>query len=297
MSYCTHGFKKEGSGISFPCGKCLDCRMRRASSWGFRMAEQLKCSDTAYFLTLTYSSDFINFCKRGRTTLHKKDVQLFLKKLRKKQPTNDIKYYLAGEYGEVPKMRPHYHIIIFNLQLTTLFHTEYAKMILSNPTIYMDGYYEHQAPIWGKGHITIGTVTHASINYSIKYLSKKKQVPQYKGDYRTPEFSLMSKGIGANYLSNAIINWHKSDSFNRMYVNYQHYKIAMPRYYKEKLYNQSEREKIAEHIINKQKQKRKNSYRTKKLTEKLQYIQKTLASNKNKDRILNSTNKFKTNIL
>lgn len=284
--------------------------MRRASSWGFRMAEQLKVSDTAYFITLTYDSDNINFCLRGRPTLSKttyyekkgkkcqisSDPQAFLKKLRKHQPTNDIKYYLAAEYGD-EKMRPHYHLIIFNLYLSTLFDHQYAMMILRNPQMYMDGKFEHKCPLWGKGHITIGTVTHASINYSIKYLSKKKQVPQYKNDQRIPEYSIISKGIGANYLTQEIIDWHRHDILNRQYVNYQHYKIAMPRYYKVQIYSQDEREEIAQHLIKKQREKRLQGYRSKKLVERIKYIDKQLAINKNKDRILNSTNKFKTNKL
>lgn len=40
--------------------------------------------------------------------------------------------------------------------------------------------------------------------------------------------------------------WHKNDLENRMYVNtLDNKKASMPRYYKDKIYNQTERKKIA----------------------------------------------------
>jgi hypothetical protein len=57
----------------------------------------------------------------------------------------------------------------------------------------------------------------------------------------------MSKGIGQNYLESqrGFIQWHKNDLENRMYVNIPDGKKAgMPRYFKDKLYSDQEREKI-----------------------------------------------------
>jgi len=48
-------------------------------------------------------------------SLIKRDVQLFIKRLRKEQDSrgsSKIKYYLVGEYGDLTK-RPHYHAAIF----------------------------------------------------------------------------------------------------------------------------------------------------------------------------------------
>lgn len=68
----------------------------------------------------------------------------------------------------------------------------------------------------------------------------------------------MSKGLGASYLSERMVRWHKADLENRMYVNLEGgKKCTMPRYYKERMYSEAERKKIsdasrhrfAEHIL------------------------------------------------
>lgn len=314
MAYCTKPFKKQDSEISFPCGKCLDCRKRRASSWGFRLSEQLKVSDTAYFLTLTYDSDHVPITKKGRTTLDwgyypisKKtgkpsktlstDIQRFFKMIRYKQANSDIKYYMAAEYGSTHHMRPHYHVIIFNLQLSTIIDLQEARRALLLPQQHLNGKYQFTSPLWGRGHITLGTVTHASVMYTLKYLSKNKRVPQYKYDDRRPEYSLISKGIGENYLSPQMERWHKDDPKERMYVNFQHYKVAMPRYYKERLYSQSEREEIAIHIIEKQHQKRIKERKGTKLSDRIKYIRQINVIKKDKDRKLNKKSQFRNNVL
>ena len=40
--------------ITIPCGKCLPCKMRKRSSWSFRLVQELRYSKSAYFITLTY---------------------------------------------------------------------------------------------------------------------------------------------------------------------------------------------------------------------------------------------------
>ena len=48
-------------------------------------------------------------------TLRRRDVQLFLKRLRKNSG-QEIRYYGCGEYGD-ETFRPHYHLILFGLDL------------------------------------------------------------------------------------------------------------------------------------------------------------------------------------
>lgn len=169
--------------------------------------------------------------------LSKRDIQLFFKRLRKAQfgsTKSDIKYYACGEYGGRTQ-RPHYHIIIFN-----------AKLELINDS-------------WNKGHIYYGSVTGQSIGYTLKYMTKQKK----KGQHKLPgaEFSLMSKGLGISYLENqTMVNWHIKDMVNRVYcTTEQGIKIAMPRYYKDKLYLEQERRLIREafEIISNKKQLKK----------------------------------------
>jgi hypothetical protein len=60
----------------------------------------------------------------------------------------------------------------------------------------------------------------------------------------------MSKKMGDNYITPKMIKWHKEDLEKRMYVNIPgNKKIAMPRYYKDKIYNELEKQKISDYIL------------------------------------------------
>lgn len=237
---------------TFPCSKCPECRARRASAWSFRLMQQEKTSISSYFVTLTYDTLTVPITKTKRTTLCKRDVQLFFKKLRKAQRKanidRSIKYYLCGEYGERTQ-RPHYHIILFDANIETMVNVnDHLKLKYSN----FDGKTEIHIKQWDKGHATIGQVTPASVGYTLKYISKPKTVPMYKGDDRLPQFSLMSKRLGFNYLTDEMIKWHTSDIKNRMYcVMLDGIKLSMPRYYKDKIYNSIQREQIKQHFYDK----------------------------------------------
>lgn len=163
-------------------------------------------------------------------TLDKTDVQKFFKRLRLNKKNHEkIKYYACGEYGGQSK-RPHYHLIIFNADGDTI----------------PEAWTLDAIPI---GTIHIGKLSAASASYTLKYMSKPSQIPQHKNDDRKKEFSLMSKGMGANYLTENQKKWHKNDIMNRMYVPLKDgKKIAMPRYYKNKIYTQWQRQQISNHI-------------------------------------------------
>lgn len=101
------------------------------------------------------------------------------------------------------------------------------------------------------GSIHYGTVSDASVGYTLKYISKGKTVPSHKNDDRIKEFSLMSKKLGINYLKDNIIKWHKKDLLNRMYVLLlDGKKASMPRYYKERIYTWQEQSNLREHFQN-----------------------------------------------
>ena len=94
--------------ITVRCGHCVECESQRASEWSHRIMDELSLHKEAFFLTLTYNDDLIpidhNLCKR--------DVQLFIKRLRKHISPTKIRYFMCGEYGSKNE-RPHYHLLIF----------------------------------------------------------------------------------------------------------------------------------------------------------------------------------------
>lgn len=179
--------------------------------------------------------------------LSKRDFQLFFKRVRKWHDSNGkfripLKYYAVGEYGGKFR-RPHFHFLVFNADLSAFIGEKYANAH-ERGTLQLDGQTEYDCPLWEKGHITIGRVTGASVGYTMKYMSKPWR-PMHSNDDRTPQFSLMSKGLGKSYLTGAMIKWHLSDMYKRQYVvTSQGQKVSMPRYYKDKLLTLQDKEII-----------------------------------------------------
>ena len=95
--------------------------------------------------------------------------------------------------------------------------------------------------IWGYGKVWIGEyVNEKTINYIIKYIHKQDE--QHK-DY-IPKV-LTSKGIGNNYIKReGQKNKYKDKNTNEKYKFRNGTEIALPTYYRNKLYNEEEREKL-----------------------------------------------------
>ncbi|QCS37355.1 replication initiation protein [Tortoise microvirus 91] len=217
----------EQHNVYVPCGKCPGCHSARASAWSFRMQQEAKISTSAYFVTLTYDTKHVPITPNGFMSLSKRDCQLFFKRLRKNWPQT-IRYYLAGEYGDSFN-RPHYHVILFN----------------SDPQRIVDA--------WGNGDVHIADVNPKTCAYTLKYITKGRWKPMHKRDDRAPLFSLMSKGLGKNYLTEQMQDWHKANPAQRVYcTTSEGVKITMPRYYKDKIYSEEERALIAEHGLDRQ---------------------------------------------
>lgn len=199
-----------GDRITVPCGKCFACLQKKRGEWSIRLKHELKYHTKATFLTMTYNDDNVPIKQsedKFTLTVCKEDVQLFLKRLRKKLK-NEIKYYLVSEYGGTT-YRPHYHAIIYGLS-----------------------YHDHQViyDAWKKGNIKLGTVTDASIHYVTGYLISKDSTP----DGAERVFSLMSKGLGKKHIEENRDHYGK---LNQVYVKTENGIIhSMPRYYREKLF-------------------------------------------------------------
>ncbi|MDV4044514.1 hypothetical protein CMT37_17000 [Elizabethkingia anophelis] len=209
--------------LTVPCGKCLECKMARTKSWFVRLTEELKHATSAYFVTFTYSDEMISFFAQecysdnGLLTLNYRHFQLFMKRARKLQKSK-IKYYTAGEYGS-QTFRPHYHAIVFNVEDIQAF-----------------------INTWDYGHCHVGSVSEKSIYYTLKYVSKgilDSQVRD-KDDDRKPEKALMSKNLGLEYLSPAVVKYLKDD-VSRNYMMLGGTTLPLPRYYKDKIYDDFDR--------------------------------------------------------
>jgi hypothetical protein len=147
-----------------PCGQCIGCRLDKALMWSVRCHHELKMSSNiASFITLTYDNAHIP----QNNSLHYPDFQKFLKRLRSKYPKKNIRYYVAGEYGDQTK-RPHYHAIIFNHQFDRsdiIYHNNHT-----DTNVYRS---EQLSELWPYGFSSTGDVTLQSIGYVTRYTLKK----------------------------------------------------------------------------------------------------------------------------
>lgn len=201
-----------------PCNKCYGCRWNKQAAWIYRIKKEAEQHCSAFFVTLTYE---VQPVKNGIPTLVKSDFQKFMKRLRKINQ-GQIKYFACGEYGGKTH-RPHYHAILMGVD-------NREKIDKS----------------WSLGMIHIGEVEEASISYTTKYMLKSAETIEG----REPNFQLMSKGMGKNYLTENMIKWHKASPTNRVYIALRDgVKIPLPRYYREKIYSEAEWNEISYHRL------------------------------------------------
>ncbi|WNK13911.1 MAG: replication initiator protein [Microvirus sp.] len=251
MSQCMTPYsvknKLNGTYADVPCGRCPACVSRRTSAWSFRLMQESKRHEHSSFITLTYDTNHILLSSNSFPSLFKRHIQLFFKKLRKRLSRYDFlpcKYYTVGEYGGRTK-RPHYHAIIFGVDSKLIMSAQSYNLLQHTQ---FDGKHQINLLDWQHGLCTVGTVSEASVGYCLKYISKGSWRPMHANDDRQPPFALMSKGLGENYLTGKMLAWHLSPTVidARMYCNIEGgKKISMPRYYKDKIYSDIQRKKIA----------------------------------------------------
>lgn len=205
------------NGFGLPCGKCINCRIAKRAEWAFRCSLELQSfKGVASFVTLTYDDEHLP----SDFGLCKKDLQLFIKRLRKFYSDVKIKYFASGEYGDTTK-RPHYHLIIFGLPFKNeVFYDRYY--------VPKNGSYNCRCFCWDKGLCNIGSVSYDSIQYVTGYVEKKfygDKVQKVYGDKQQP-FALISQGIGLSYFQEHYDEIVKRGGF---FVN--GYFRQIPRYY------------------------------------------------------------------
>jgi hypothetical protein len=187
--------------FGLPCGRCIGCRLEKARQWGVRCLHEKKMWKDNSYVTLTYATDQLP----PGGTLVLRDLQLFMKKLRKSREPAKVRFFAGGEYGEENR-RPHYHLLLFNCGFPDMrFHTNNKR---GEPLFTS----QELSDLWGKGFCTIGEVTFDSAVYCAKYALKKVTGDAAAEHYfvwdedgvgydRCPEFAVMSRrpGIGATY--------------------------------------------------------------------------------------------------
>lgn len=183
--------------VEFECGVCPECLRKRASVWALRAVHEARDHAFNAMVCLTYDQ-YVHDSKSGRVvgervsdlSVCKRDVQLFIKRLRKwcdSVGQKNIKYIATAEYGKRTH-RAHYHVLLFGVRFFDC--VPYKKSKRGN-LIYRSATLER---LWKNGICTVDSqnVSASAARYCTKYCTK---------DTRSEDtFSLFSHGIGLSSL-------------------------------------------------------------------------------------------------
>lgn len=229
---------------ALPCGKCVGCRLDYAREWAIRCTLEMQdySSDECYFLTLTYDDEHVPYSVAhtetvehvhsygfpssdpvwyesvdlpSNQTLVPDHLTKFLKRLRRSQQyhygNGNIRFFACGEYGG-KTFRPHYHLIVFGLQLAPPSPSDWSKR-MRGYAVWESKYLDD---IWHCGHVIVGHCTYETCGYVARYMLKKQKGVDglfYSKNNIEPPFSRMSlkPGIGMKYYEAHKEEFLKSD--------------------------------------------------------------------------------------
>lgn len=212
-----------------PCGQCIECRLNYSRNWATRMCLEKEYHDRWCFVTLTYDNDHLDTIQRYHPadpetgegcipvlSLNYDDLKQFMKNLRRAleyRGRDNIRFYAGGEYGELHH-RPHFHLIIFGLEVDDL---EFLRKSKLGHPCYASNFLQK---IWKKGQVIVNEASWDSCAYTARYVMKKKlgQASEFYERFNLePEKSRMSlkPGIARQYFDE-----HKEDiyRFDELYL-------------------------------------------------------------------------------
>lgn len=221
--------------VPIACGKCIECMKRKARDWNVRLQEEIKPNRNGKFITLTFSNESIQeLCKHEKlknlkgyeldNQLATLATRLFLERWRKKFKKS-LRHWLVTELGHNGTENIHLHGIVW-----------------TNETYATIGKIWNYGFIWPRPETTVQTyVNSKTINYITKYVHKIDE----KHKLYKPVI-LTSPGMGANYIKghNATTNKYTPQKTNETYRTPSGHKIALPIYWRNKLYTDKEKESL-----------------------------------------------------
>lgn len=221
--------------VPIGCGKCMECRRKKAREWQVRLMEDIKVNTNGKFVTLTFSNESIKAlskeCEGAEgyeldNGIAKKGVRRWLENWRSKYKKS-LRHWLVTELGGNGTENIHIHGIIWT-----------------------DKEEEEIKEKWNYGHVWMGGyVNEKTVNYIVKYVNKIDEKHKY---YQSK--ILTSAGIGGNYMQRKDVerNKYKINETNEGYKTTSGHEIAMPIYWRNKIYNESEREALWIEKLNKE---------------------------------------------
>ena len=209
------------------CGKCMECKKQKANQWKVRLSEDIRINKDAKFVTYTFNEHELqkldNDVEKGLTGYNRDNeiarlaVRRYTERWRKKYKKT-LRHWLVTELGSQNTERLHIHGIVWSQK------TKDIKQI------------------WKYGKVWIGQyVNEKTINYIVKYVNK---IDKAHKEYNSKIFT--SKGIGKAYLKrkDSERNTYIKGETEETYITRKGLKLGLPIYYRNKIYNDEEREKL-----------------------------------------------------
>lgn len=221
--------------------------------------------ESSYFVTLTYNDDCLPHNRVYRfesdgtpaqkvPTVSKADIQHLHMDMRRRyqqgffhddtlvrlglasvphrvelDPDAKFSYYVTSEYGPLGH-RPHYHGLYFGLS--------------EDP----DETYCLFNSLWKKGFVYCEPAqSDKAAAYVAKYLINSSLVPIPEGANRP--FSLISKGLGADYLESELVEWHREAPRKRNFVPVNSSRACLPRYLRDKIFDDEMKAEILDDCV------------------------------------------------
>lgn len=181
---------KRSTWVTFPCGKCLPCRIRKRSAWALRLQLEARHSVSRSFWTLTLEdSALMAASEESRSATLRRFVDALQQSERRHGNPVPIRYFGCLEFGG-RYARPHWHLMIFNLVHNYRSPPPYQKG-LPRPA----GFH---STLWPHGHIDNGEFNLATVHYVTGYLTDFAELknPDLKPVlYRTTRPGIGSPGL------------------------------------------------------------------------------------------------------
>lgn len=212
--------------VPIGCKQCMECKKQKAMNWKTRLLEDVKVNREATFVTLTFNKQaFETLAKqapdiKGYTLdnwIATRAVRLFLERWRKEHKKS-LRHWLVTELGHNGTENVHLHGIVWSKNVHKI--------------------RKH----WQYGFVWCGTyVNERTVSYITKYVTKT----DLKHKYYNP-IILTSAGIGGNYVNsyNATNNKYVENKTREYYITANGTKLALPTYWRNKIYNEDERERL-----------------------------------------------------
>lgn len=236
IGYDEHGFPiydERVLYINIPCGQCIECRKQKARNWQIRLHEEIKAHKYSYFITLTFDPEELGKLMKETNNIECNAtaaiaVRRCLEYYRKDHKKS-LRHWLITELGHEGTERIHLHGLLF-----TDDPLQFNKFDRSNYYIWK---------YWKYGIVYVGDYcTAKTINYIVKYVNKIDT--QHKG-FIGQIFA--SPGIGKQFMTESNIIKYRSKlngKYDDFYRLQNGSKVKLPTYYKNKLYNEEEREQM-----------------------------------------------------